>query len=266
MNLSAVIADVFDRGRTIAQTLTREEEAAVIADAKAGSSDAVVTLIRLYGQALRNATSRHRETLGAEEAQGVALAALVEAVHVSAPGERLAVVIGTMLRSALTDAASSRGSGFAVPSRTVKRFYSILRAAEGDFATAADLAPSFEMTRETFYAVADAVKVVSLEDKGDSSSRWSAGGSDSGDQGHSVVAEPLYSAQQIRDAEDAELVALAFEAVDPVEEVVCRQAYGFADYEPLPDAEIGHRMGLSRPKVQRTRTAALGKMRVALGA
>ena len=268
--LASVLADVFDRGQTIPQTLSREEEAAVIADAKAGSSDAIVTLIRLYGQALRNATARHRETLGAEEAQAVALAALVEAVHTSQPGERLAVVIGTMLRSALTDAASAN-SGFTVPPRTVKRFFSILRAANGDTALAADLAPSYEMTRETFLAVLDAVRHVdSIDDaQGNRSEAYTANGGGFAEESGWARRDdvrPIHAAQQIADAEDADLVDLAFDAVDGLEEEVVRLAYGFSDYEPVADAEIGFRLGYSRPKVQRVRSSALDKMRVAVGA
>lgn len=67
------------------------------------------------------------------------------------------------------------------------------------------------------------------------------------------------------DVEDRLLVEAAFAAVDDLEEEVCRLAYGFSDYDPIPDSEVGYGLGLSRPKVQRVRASALGKMRDAAG-
>lgn len=258
MNLQTVLSDVFNRGVTV-DPLPLEEEIEQIAAARAGDSDAVVALIRAYAPVLRSHVSRHRDTLGADEAQAVALASFVEAIHEAEPGERLASVVGLRLPRDLADAAATSSAAFVVPPRTVRRFFSILRKAEGDVTKAASLAPSYEMTTDTFFAVLDAVRNVgSLDAEVDATARSRTVAD--------LAATPLYAEHAISDAEDAELVALAFEAVTPLEEEVCRLAYGFAEYDPVPDAEIGHRLGFSRAKAQRLRVGALDKMRSALGA
>ncbi|WP_157601800.1 hypothetical protein [Promicromonospora kroppenstedtii] len=67
------------------------------------------------------------------------------------------------------------------------------------------------------------------------------------------------------DVEDKILVDMAFAAMTDEEARICELAYGFTEYEPVPDPEIGHRMGLSKATVQRKRQKALGQSRKALG-
>lgn len=267
MNLSPVLTDVFDRGATVAP-LDRETEIDLIADAKAGDSAAIVSLIRAYAPALRGQVSRHSEALGRDEARAVAMAGFVEAIHAVPAGERLALVLVNYLRDALQGALSS-SSAFTVPHRTMKRFFAILRTASGDVTEAAKIAPEYQMTEETFLAVLDAVRHVGSFEAAEDDK---AGGFDklgtryTVGQERGVGAVPLYALRQITDADDKALVAIAFSAVDVLEAEVMRLAYGFADYDPQPDAEVGFRLGFSRAKAQRLRVGALDKMKTAVGA
>jgi DNA-directed RNA polymerase sigma subunit (sigma70/sigma32) len=114
------------------------------------------------------------------------------------------------------------------------------------------------MTDSTFLAILDAVRNVDALDA------WAA--SDSTRAALIERSAPIWTDSIAVDSSDAELVERAFAAVDPLEERVCRVSYGFEDYEPQPDLVVAERVGLSRQKTQRTRSAALGKMRAALGA
>ncbi|CCQ44285.1 RNA polymerase sigma factor, sigma-70 family protein [Pseudarthrobacter siccitolerans] len=239
-----------------------EAEREAIAAAKQGDNAAMESLLRAYAFAIKSAVSRFRAegasaTADEEDLRSSALLGFVEAVNTFDPDkhERLAAVVKNVLARTLREEYMTP-TAFSVPDRTLTRFYGILRKAEGNVYEAAALAPQFDMSRETFFAVLSAVRNVDTLD----------GAPNSDDELHgdlTASARPLWDGAA-SDAEDAILIATAFEAVNDLEEEVCRLAYGFTEYEPVPDAEIGHRLGLSRQKTQRTRSSALGKMRQAL--
>jgi DNA-directed RNA polymerase specialized sigma subunit len=254
-----VLAEVFEQGAETRMTV--EEERLALAKAQLGDQDATIALVYAYAPALRNAASSYRSAGGAwggdsEDLRTAAIEGLLEAIHAFDPTshDRLAAIIAGYL----ADAVSTSIVGpiaFSIPSRTLKRFYGILRAAGGNVYEAAALAPAYEMKTETFLAVFYAVRNVdSLDvDHGtDESERWNR-----------ADVRPLWDGKEA-DVEDAILVEAAFQAVDSLEADVVRLAYGFSDFDPVPDAEIAHRLGFSRQKVQRTRTGALEKMRAAL--
>lgn len=257
-----VTTEIFNRSAAFAFA-SAEAEREAIAAAKAGDNSAMEDLLRAYAPALRNAVSGFRsEGVAAsaddEDLRASALLGFVEAVNTFDPEkhEKLAVVVKRVVTRVLREEYLTPAA-FTVPDRTLTRFYGILKKAEGNVYEAAALAPQYEMSRETFLAVLSAVRNVDCLD-----------GAPADDE--SQHADPAASARPIwdgaaTDAEDAILVATAFGAVNDLEEDVCRLSYGFTDYEPIPDAEIGHRLGLSRQKTQRTRSSALGKMRQALG-
>lgn len=249
--------------RSAAFTFESEDaEREAIAAAKAGDNAATDKLLRAYAPVLRSAVGQYindsaTAAYDGDEVRSTALLGFAQAIHDFDPEihTRLsAIVRKTVIRTLSNEFMTT--SSFSVPARTLQRFYGILRAAEGNVFEATALAPKFDMSKETFLAVLHAVRNVDSLD-----------GAPADDEGHTEAIEharPLWDGSAT-DAEDAVLVATAFGAVDDLEADVCRLSYGFTDYEPVPDAEIGHRLGLSRQKTQRTRSGALGKMRVALG-
>lgn len=251
---SEVLADVFERRSERRLTVTEEAEA--IRLAKQGDQEATVALIYSYAPALRNAVARH-PGLDRDEARSAAVTGLLEAVRAfdSSAHDRLAGILRAYLSDALAQ-EEGIAHGFAVPPRTLKRFFGILRHADGDPVAALALAPEYAMAPETFLDVLTAVRGLD----------WLYPADDEDEQAGDVLdrARPIWSGDHA-DADDRVLVERAFRAVDALEERVCRVAYGFEDYDPQPDAEVAHRLGISRQKAQRARSSALTKMRSALG-
>lgn len=253
MTTSAVLSEIFDR-RAEAR-LDAVDEAAALSRAKAGDEEATVSLLLAYAPALRSAVSRYRNSLDTEEARAVVLAAFVEVIDRVPEGDRVAGFVSPMLTKAL-DEAAGHSVGFAVPTRTLQRFYGILREAGGDTTAAAVLAPQRSMTLGTFLSVLQAVRSVDALDG------WGLPDDERAD----LIDEARPMWDEDTETEDRILVEAAFAAVDDDEARACRVAYAFEDPEPQPDAVVAERLGVSRPKAQRIRARGLGKMRSALGA
>jgi len=263
------LSEIFDNGAE-APIADPAEERALIADAKRGDEAATVALLLAYAPALRKAVGRYRYAGGlwqdgpthpstADDLRSGAVVGLLDAVKAFDPEKhrRLAAIIGGYVADALQVAAPGP-VGLHVPRRTLTRFYTVLRRAEGDVVAAAALAPEEGMTVGTFMDALAAVRTADLP---------LPSGDDEADEAARLLwenARPVWSGEHA-DASDRVLVETAFAAVDELEEEVCRLSYGFETYgEPLADAEVGFRLGLSRPKAQRVRSSALGKMREAL--
>lgn len=250
--------------RTNLEPVSADEEAALVHAAQGGDQDAQMRLIALFAPALRSAIKRrNHDVLSDEDAESEAVAAFLTLVvsHDPASGPLAGRVAPTLAKA--MSSASAANNSFSIPLRTVQRFMSIVRKADGDLAEAERIAPDFHMERETFRAVAACFRFDSLDGEDGTIARESATyaiGNDSVADEFAVV-------------EDELLVAAAFDAVDECETSVVRFAYGFDEVvvdgdviEPnVSDALVAAAMGLSRPKVQRTRTSALAKMRAALG-
>ncbi len=270
-----VLSEIFDRGvERRFDDVDAEREAIELA--KEGDETATVALLYAYASALRNgvrwfanAAPSAPQAADLEDVRVRAVLGLQEAIRAFDPARhrRLAAIAAGYIADEVASAAEA-ATAFSVPERTLKRFFGILRKADGNVYEAAALAPQHEMKRETFFAVLSAVRDVTSYDA-------ALGGNSGGFDGttgerfaegveRGIVARPIWSGEHA-DAEDRVLVEAAFGAVDELEARVCRLAYGFEEYDPLPDAEIGHRLGMSRPKTQRVRAGALGKMREALG-
>ena len=265
MNYATTITDIFDRG--IDERLELDIERATITLAQAGDQTAQLHLMRAYAPALRNGVTWFTRALPSmpqvadlEDVRSQAVMGLLEAIQAFDPEthDRLAALAGSYIRNAVAVAAGPVAA-FTVPERTLKRFFGILRAADGDAARAADLAPEYEMKRETFLAVLSAVRNVDSYDQ-----LTTADDEQPGFGGREMSVHPI-AHDTIADVEDAVLVEVAFGAMDTFERDVVRLGYGFAEYDTVPDAEIAARLGYSRPKIQRTRTGALVKARSALG-
>lgn len=240
-----------------------QDEVRVIAHAKVGREDAQLRLFQAYVPALRSAVSRYTRVLSRDDARQAAFMGLLSAVDAfdMSRSDRLASLLKQHVTDALASAASEATGGFTVPERSLKRFFGILARADGDVSVAAQIAPDHAMTVETFHTILAAVSTGSLDEATDPD-RPSVGQV----SGYDPTAVPVTSEREVADFEDAILVDIAFRAVDDVERSVCRLAYGFAEYDPQPDAEIGARLGMGRVKTLRTRQAALAKMRDAIGA
>lgn len=252
-------------------SLSEEVEAATIVEAQAGSESAKEILIRAYGPALRSAVSRFgngvrggrtargsrleagNTDLDLADLQSAAFVAFLEVIesHDATKSPRLAGRVSQYLQQRLAEEFSA-AAAFTVPSRTLKRFYGVLKAADGDASVALAIAPEFGMGKDTFASVLAAVR-----------------GTDSleGVEGTTGLggATAVYATSPVADVEDRMLVEHAFGAVTDDEARIVELAYGFTEYEPVPDAEIAHRLSMTRPTVQRRRSSALGSMRKALG-
>ena len=262
-SFDSVIADIFDRRAE--KRVSVEEERELLAAAQLGDEDAKLAIFYAYAAALRNGVkwyTRAQPTVpqapDLDDVRQSAVLGLLEAIQNFDPAkhDRLAAIAAQYITNAVS-VHSQAASGFTIPERTMKRFFGILRKADGNIYEATRIAPQHEMTAETFLSILSAVRNV------DGLEALQEGGDDSVGpreiEARSIFGDPA------ADAEDAVLVELAFSAVDDLEEAICRLSYGFADYEPIPDVEVAHRLGLSRPKTQRVRAGALGKMRQALG-
>lgn len=248
--LQSVLDGVFS-GR-VSRSLSAEEVEAAVELVRLGSDEGVVALVEGFGPLLRKSVRRYAAVLSSDDAG----AAVVLGVHRAAldcdgsgagsPQSFTAIVsacVGVALRDASVEATAVH-----VPSRTLDRFFGVLRRAGGDAELAAAIAPEFAMTRETFYAVAAAVRCGSLDVESVAASA-------------ERVAAP---ADGLSALETRELVHAAFRVVDDLESDVIRAAYGFSDFRAKPDAEIAGDFGMSRTVVQRVRARGLGKMREAL--
>lgn len=264
VHLTNLISDIFDRGAEAPLDLLTER--LTVAASQAGDSAATERLVLAYASALRNGVSIFVRALptplqGAdlEDVRQNAIVGFLEAVRAFdlEKHDRLAAIAPAYIRKEVAASAAS-ATGFSIPARTLNRVFGILRAANGNVFEAAALAPSYEMKTETFLAAIDALRNVTSFDS------LSGSGDDDTATGPEVNATPLWDGQHA-DAEDRILVEAAFRAMDTLERDVTRLAYGFSEFDPVPDAEIGHRLGFSRPKVQRTRAGALAKARTALG-
>ncbi len=269
-NIDKALCDIFDRRVTTGELPLQKEREAIRA-AKCGDEAATLKLLYAYACALRKVSGMYRDAGGAwagrpgdsglaADRRMAAVEGFLEAVYafdLDGIHSRLAATVEGYVANSISTAVIAPVA-MNVPERTLKRFYSILRKADGDPVKGAGLAPQYSMTPETFNSVLKALR-------GTHSLDCPSDDADGPIGGPSRLEVQVCGPDYYDDAEDRLLVEAAFAAVDDLEEEVCRLAYGFSDDGPIPDSEVGHRLGLSRPKVQRVRASALGKMRDAVG-
>jgi RNA polymerase sigma factor (sigma-70 family) len=270
--LHATLSAIFESGAG-EPILDAAEERQTIELATFGDAASIERLLLAYAPIVRKLVGTHRHAGGArtssgmsshdlDDLRGAALLGFMEAIHAFDPEVhvRLAAVIGGHLADSLRATGSAPASALSIGPRTLKRFFGIVREAGGDMLAAVELAPEREMTKDTFRSIVSALR------DGES---YNALAAEEGADGRvrEIEASPFqYSdTEPIRDVEDAILAQAALAAVDPLEERVCRLAYGFEDRDPISDAEIADELTMSRATTQRTRTRALDKMRQRLG-
>src|SRR5690606_7778739 len=82
--------DLFTYGADVPPNLTVSDEAATILAAQSGDETAKLTLMAVYAPAIRDAVARHGKFLNLEDAQGVALVAVCEAIDAWDPDRGVA--------------------------------------------------------------------------------------------------------------------------------------------------------------------------------
>lgn len=262
MTLETVLRDVFEQGaeRRIADPA---EERELIARAQLGEEAATVALIYAYAPALRRAAREHADTLGAEDARSSAIEGLLVAVaewDADKVGRepRLAGNVARTLARTLGSQAG-REANLAIPTRSLQRFYAVLRAAGGDVQLGEKLAAEHELRPSSFRMIAEAVFADSLEEL--TATDTESGPSVEGE------ARPLWSTSDgFSEVEDRIVSELALDALDDRERAVIVASFGLLGGEPMSDSEVAEELGMTKPTVQRVRTAALATMRQATGA
>jgi RNA polymerase sigma factor (sigma-70 family) len=269
-SFNKVLADIFDRN-VERRFESPEAEREAIAAAKAGDEAATVALMYAYSNLLRSGVRWYTNALPSvpkaadlEDVRSNAVLGLMTAIKAfdlnAEVHNRLAAIAKQHIYEHVSVNAPTAVAAFTVPQRTMTRFFSILREAEGNVYEAAALAPKYSMTRETFFSVLSAIRNV---DSYDALTGAEDENGQATDGSRDLDAHPIWDGSDAED--DRLLVEAAFEAVDDVEEKVCRLAYGFETYgDPVADVEVAHRLGMTRPTVQRRRSSALNKMREAL--
>jgi hypothetical protein len=254
--------ELFDAPAPKLAPLSHEEELDLALRAQAGDEDAYNELLRQFIPALRGyAITEARRANGyvdRDETRANILLAFAEAVaKVSATYHFNGALKSTVRQTA--DSYQLVGA-VAIPERTRSRFLEIARSKGGNLKEAEAVAHEFGMTPEVFRAVAEALNLW-----GSYEATVDAPGVLDGIGNREPATYPLVGnpAEDETAVDIRLLVDAAFAAVDETTGGVIADAYGFSDYEPLPDAEIAHRRGYSRSKVQRIRTEGLVAMHAA---
>lgn len=271
------IADVFERFAYSPIESAAEERATIIA-AKGGDRKAVTRLMIAYGAALRagvtpfiRATDRPQPA-DLQEIRGASVAGFFEAIDAfdpEGPNDRLAGIVANYIAHEVSAAmGSGTGTGLSIADRTRRRYWSILRKADGNVAAAEALAPSEGMSVEVFRQIRQAIDAKSWdgmisESEGDRPHATESGATVIGG---STDSDGTGAFQHAEDKINAAAAISALEDEFQVE--VIRYAYGFVTGEQMSDAEISEAMpgGYSRATINRARNKAIIAMRLAMGA
>jgi DNA-directed RNA polymerase specialized sigma24 family protein len=229
--------------------LSHEERRTLTLAAKEGDAAAYETVLSDLAPNLLALARSFSDAIGDfEEAESVAIHGFAEALEAYRPqddpdGVGVLAILSGNVRERLSEAAGSTHA-VTVPARTLRRYFAILKRADGDVSAAAALAPALDLSEEAF---------------------WSIHGAVSG--GGPLTEDTDTEEDPAQRAENAALARQALHALAPTPDLhaIATRAYGFHDYRAQTDAEIGGELGMTRPTVQRRRQAALGIMREAVG-
>ena len=240
--------------------LTRDEERELIQAAQDGCQDAYATLLLQYGPLLKRYAAQAPSHVEKDEVQGTLMLGFVEAIT-AFNGEdhsTLAATLPHFLKRALSDIGVS-ASSFTIPSRSLSRWLSILRKADGNIYQAINMAPEYGMTRDTFLSINTALRQTNSLEAVMTAGEYITRSI------HIQTDEPVGET-------DSMLAEMVFETkgdendLSEREASVLRYAYGYLTYgEALTDDAVGAHLGMSRPSVQRIRRAALDKAARRLG-
>lgn len=267
-NLPDAVRTIFYK-RLDLPAITVEQENDLIASAQAGEETSKLALLYYYAPAMRGAVIRALKPLGhaatadhREEAQSLALLGLLEALdkHDTARGTRLAATAKYTLRDAYAEVDWAGTSPFAIPEKTLRRFYALMAEADQDIDLALEISHRHSLQPETAMALYRALRQAGSYDG------LSSGGEEMDDA--LTYASPLTMDDRldmIIDTEERVMVAEALEALTPDEERAIRLLFGFETDEELSETAAGQAMGASRKTVRNLKASAMPKMRKALG-
>ncbi|WIC90198.1 DNA binding protein [Arthrobacter phage VroomVroom] len=249
--------------------ITVEQENDLIASAQAGEETSKLAVLYYYAPAMRGAVIRALHPLGhsatqehREEAQSLALLGILEALakHDTSRGTRLAATAKYTLRDAYAEIDWAGTSPFAIPEKTLRRFYALMAEADQDIDVALEISHKHSLQPETAMALYRALRLAGSYDG------LSSGGEDMDDT--LTYASPLTMDDRldaIIESEERLMVAEALEALTPDEERAIRLLFGFETDEELSETAAGKAMGTSRKIVRKLKASAMPKMREALG-
>lgn len=238
------------------EPIGEDTEALLIAQAQEGSEWATLFLIRQYLPLIKknvNAPGGH----DIEDAAQEALITVLETINSHDPDKspRLAGRLSTSLAGAVKAVGRAEQSQFSVPSGTLKRYNTILRAAEGNKGVALNLCKQYKMKPATFLHIHNLINNVA----------------EVNEVSHFPGGVPMDDT-----VEDSLLCEYAFTAVDEEEELAIRMGYGFQElhvdnqivwpegHNPLSSSLVSAAMGISTHRAKSLRSKALIKMREAL--
>jgi hypothetical protein len=269
-SISAIVATA------TVEPISAEEEARLVVLAQVGDEEAMTALMRQYAPAIRGTLARFGETLDAEDAEQEAALAFLTLVHAHDPATgRLAGRVKEYLAEGLHEAAA-KSNGWTIPARTTKRFFSILKAADGDVAQGERLASEMDMAPTTFVLLATLLRDTgSIEALTERAEAEGSVGADGGVIVGGGVVDPFVA------VEDSLLVEGLLSLLDERETAIIRFSYGFdaleaedpkeglaktreEGYAVANDGVVARHLGLGRSTVARVRAKALATMREAL--
>jgi RNA polymerase sigma factor (sigma-70 family) len=230
------------------QSLPLEEERDLIARAQEKDADATWALLVQYRGLLQKTSAGIRSRVGRqltperlEDLQADLVLAAVDAIQKfdTARFVRLSQVLPNVLQKAATKVEMA----LATPRSTLALWFKIWRQAEQDLSKAAQIAPEWGMSIDTFRAIEYSLANADYE--------W--------------VQVP-FSSQRVPTADEAtyKLAHAALDTLSPSEREVVELLYGFRGY-PKSDQEVALIRETSPRTVKEQRQRALQKMRNGLG-
>ena len=234
------------------------EERKLIAAAQSRNSEATERLLLAYSPIIRRgfstwlkATGKRKDSVDADDARGEYILAFLEAVYEFDLGgkyDRIAGVSSWFLAAASERMAATQATAYSVPKRTLRRFFEVLRLADGNVDEAAGLAPKKGMSTGVFWSILEALR----------------GGNDTdGTEPFDHIASATTTQQTSVDDQLMALAALA--AMKEEERQYNRLFHGFDTYNTMSDAEIAEHVGAPKSTVQWKRAAGIHAARVRLG-
>lgn len=224
------------------------EETALITAAQAGDRDAQLALLWQYRGLLQWNASRVRTRIRGmskeqvEDLEGDLVVTALAAIQDLDLTKHFR--LAATLKNALSRLAAHRTAALEIPRTVLARWSKILGHADGDVQKAAEIAPEWGMTSDTFRAVHAALDFTDQD--------WSA--------------EPYTAARgPVVDTTTYGLAHSALESLKPEDRQILELAYGFSG-DPKSDGEVADILGLPMRTVQTRRVRALGRLRTTMAA
>jgi DNA-directed RNA polymerase specialized sigma subunit len=261
--------------------LSPAAETELIVAAKAGDRPAQLQLLGNYRPLMQSElrksssarTAESRMVIEPDDLRMATIEAFYDALNSydAARAERFGGVFAAAIRRRLYDESGSYGTVH-VPSRTRAKFAAIVRAADGDYSKARDLAPVHGMGLDTYDSIATAYQINASGSADDnpyetenergyvapSSAPGAFVRSAEADGSQSITLPLNYVAVDVLHDTSRALAAL-----DERERMVVGILYGI-DGEALSERDAAEATGISRSTLQRLHKSALVKMHAAI--